>query len=416
MNHEVHSEETSREKAHNIRLILLVAAVGLLAGTVGSTLVYGYMFDKYIDKLPVHNQTIVKEVTQFKDHSIVDVVDVTTPSVVSIVVTKDVPQYNHMYSPFDLFFGVPDGQRSSPQEQHSFEKQKIGGGTGFFVSEDGMIVTNRHVVADIDAEYTVVTSDGAEYPATILARDHVLDFAVLKVDGAGFTAAQLGNSDNIKIGQTVIAIGNSLGEFSHSVSRGIISGVRRDIVADGGMTGAEELTGIIQTDAAINFGNSGGPLLDLSGNVIGINTAVAHGAENIGFAIPINQVIRLIEDVKRDGKISRPFIGVRYVALTKDIAREIHVDYDYGVLVVRGDHVTDFAVLPGSPADKAGIVENDIILKIDETKITEKEPLAKIINEYRIGDTIRATVWHKGVEKVVDIVLKDKDQIGSITE
>ncbi|PID52424.1 MAG: hypothetical protein CR972_01925 [Candidatus Moraniibacteriota bacterium] len=410
MSEELHVVQKPKKKTSNTSLILLVAAIGLLAGVVGSALVYGYMFEKYVLTLSEKSPTIVKEVTQLQDDTIIDVVSATTPSVVSIVVTKEVPQYNQMYSPFDLFFGVPNGQRNVPGEK-LFEKQKIGGGTGFFVSEDGMIVTNRHVVSDSNAEYTVVTSDGEEYSAEILARDNVLDFAVLKVEGDGFTAANLGNSDEIKIGQTVIAIGNSLGEFSHSVSRGIISGMSRDIVAGGGLTGAEELTGIIQTDAAINFGNSGGPLLDLSGKVIGINTAVAQDAENIGFAIPINQVMRLIEDVQRDGKISRPFIGVRYVALTEEISSEINVKYDYGVLVVRGDRVTDFAVLPGSPADKAGIVENDIILEVDGKKITDENPLVKIINEYQVGDTVQFKVWHKGEEIMKDIVLQDKNDL-----
>ncbi len=415
MNDEMHGEKISRKKAYGVRLILLVAATGLLAGVVGSALVYGYMFERYVDQLPQQQPTIVKEITQVHDDVIVDVVDATAASVVSIVVTKEVPQYTHMYSPFDLFFGMPQGQRGIPEEQ-LFEKQKVGGGTGFFVSTDGMIVTNRHVVADLHAEYTVVTSDGSEYPATILARDHILDFAVLKVDGEVFTAANLGNSDEIKIGQTVIAIGNSLGEFSHSVSRGIISGVRRDIVAGDGMAGSEELNGIIQTDAAINFGNSGGPLLDMNGHVIGINTAIAQGAENIGFAIPINQVMRLIEDVRRDGKISRPFIGVRYVALTEDIAHELNVDYDHGVLVVRGERVMDFAVLPGSPADKAGIMENDIILAVDGKNITAENSLTKIISTYHVGDTVRFTVWHKGEETFVDVVLEDKNNFNKATE
>ena len=404
------TNSTENKRTSNVVTFFLVAAIGLLAGMVGSALVYQYMFNKYVQTAPQENQTIIKEVTQLQDDTIVDVVDSTSPSVVSIVVTKEVPQYNQMYSPFDLFFGMPRGQQDTTEDQ-LYEKQKVGGGTGFFVSEDGMIVTNRHVVVDSSAEYTVVTSEGEEYPAEVLARDNVLDFAVLKVDGGGFTAANLGDSDEIKIGQTVIAIGNSLGEFSHSVSRGIISGMSRDIVAGGGLGGSEELTDIIQTDAAINFGNSGGPLIDLNGRVIGINTAVAQGAENIGFAIPINQVMRLIEDVKSNGKISRPFIGVRYVTLTPEIADEINVNYDHGVLVVRGDQITDFAVLPGSPADKAGIVENDIILEIDGKEITTEDPLAKIINEYQVGDTVKFKVWHKGEEEVVEVTLQDKSDL-----
>ncbi|MEA3322647.1 MAG: trypsin-like peptidase domain-containing protein, partial [Patescibacteria group bacterium] len=358
------------------------------------------------------SQTVVNQVTQLQDDAIVDVVESTTPSVVSIIAKKDVPQYQQLFnSPMDLFFGVPQDQQMQQQEQ-MFEKQKVGGGTGFFISDDGMIVTNRHVVIDPSAEYTVITSDGTEYPARILARDEFLDFAVLKVDGENFSAVDLGDSDNIKIGQTVIAIGNSLGEFSHSVSRGIISGMKRDIVAGSGLGDSEQLTGIIQTDAAINFGNSGGPLIDLGGKVIGINTAVAQGAQSIGFAIPINQVMRLIEDVKEDGIISRPFLGIRYVAMTPEIAAELSVPYeDHGVLVVRGRSITDFAVLPGSPADEAGIVENDIVLEINGEKITQDKLLSQLVSQYNVDDTVTLKVWHKGDEKEVDVILEDRVSI-----
>jgi S1-C subfamily serine protease len=382
---------------------------GILGGVLGSAMICTYFFQKYLTPLQEQPaEVITKEITQLQDEDIVSVVENVSPSVVSVVVSKDVPQYQQLYnSPFDLFFGVPQQQDRRGQEQQ-FEKQKIGGGTGFFVSSDGMIVTNRHVVADTTAEYTVLTEDGTEYPAVVLARDDVLDFAVLKVEGDGFTAVTLGDSDGIKIGQTAIAIGNSLGEFSHSVSRGIISGMQRNITAGSGFGDTEDLTNIIQTDAAINFGNSGGPLLDVQGKVIGINTAVAQGAENIGFAIPINQVMRLIDDVKETGKITRPFIGVRYVPVNKEIQDALDVDYEHGVLVVRGDAITDFAVLPGSPADKAGIVENDIILEINGTKIDEKNTMAQLIAQHGVGDTIEMKVWHKGVEKNLSAILEEK--------
>lgn len=399
---------TSDKKKDSKYAIWFIAIIfGALAGIAGSFLVFGYYFQKQLVAFSGEPQTIVKEVTQLQDNEIVDVVEQSTDSVVSIVVTKDVPQFQELFSPFDLFFGQPESRQRD--DDQIFEKKRIGGGTGFFVSEDGMIVTNRHVVADAGADYTVVTYDGTEYPATVLARDSVLDFAILQVEGDGFDAVKIGDSDEIKIGQTVIAIGNSLGRFSHSVSRGIISGVSRDIVAGVGRGQGEELTDIIQTDAAINFGNSGGPLLDLEGNVIGINTAVAQGAENIGFAIPSNQFAKLITDVKENGTILRPFIGVRYIPLTKEIANEINVKYDHGVLVLRGDQLTDFAVMPGSPADKAGIMENDIILEVDGDKITEEMTLAKLITDYSVGDEILLKVWHKGEEKDVPVTLESRN-------
>lgn len=394
-------------------LVVLVILIGFLAGVAGSAIVYSVVIKEKLASIPQpESQTVVNQVTQLQDDAIVDVVESTTPSVVSIIAKKDVPQYQQLFnSPMDLFFGVPQDQQTQQQEQ-MFEKQKVGGGTGFFISDDGMIVTNRHVVVDPAAEYTVITSDGTEYPAQILARDEFLDFAVLKVDGENFSAVDLGDSDNIKIGQTVVAIGNSLGEFSHSVSRGIISGMKRDIVAGSGFGDSEQLMGIIQTDAAINFGNSGGPLIDLEGKVIGINTAVAQGAQSIGFAIPINQVMRLIEDVKEDGIISRPFLGIRYVAMTPEIAAELNVPYeDYGVLVVRGQSIADFAVLPGSPADEAGIVENDIVLEINDVKITQDKLLSQIVSQYSVGDAVTLKVWHKGKEKEVEVVLEDRVSI-----
>lgn len=398
----------SKESRSGLTTVLLVFG-GILGGVLGSAMICTYFFHEYLTPLQEQPaEVITKEITQLQDEDIVSVVENVSPSVVSVVVSKDVPQYQQLYnSPFDLFFGVPQQQDPRGQGQQ-FEKQKVGGGTGFFVSSDGMIVTNRHVVADTAADYTVLTEDGTEYPAVVLVRDDVLDFAVLKVEGEGFTAVTLGDSDAIKIGQTAIAIGNSLGEFSHSVSRGIISGMQRNITAGSGFGDTEDLTNIIQTDAAINFGNSGGPLLDVQGKVIGINTAVAQGAENIGFAIPINQVMRLIDDVKETGKITRPFIGVRYVPVNKEIQDALDVDYEHGVLVVRGDAITDFAVLPGSPADKAGIVENDIILEINGTKIDEKNTMAQLIAQHGVGDVIEMTVWHKGVEKKLSATLEEK--------
>lgn len=406
-----HSNATTiLQKRDRIGFMLLLLSGGVLGGAVGSAIIGMYFFHEFLVPLQEKKtEVITKEVLQLQDEDIVSVVESASPAVVSIVVSKDVPQYQQLYnSPFDLFFGVPPRTQQENRNLQEPEKQKVGGGTGFFVSSDGMIVTNRHVVSDANADYTVLTHDGTEYPAKVLARDEILDFAVLKVEGENFTAVTLGDSDAIKIGQTVIAIGNSLGEFSHSVSRGIISGMQRNITAGSGFGDSEELTDIIQTDAAINFGNSGGPLLDASGRVIGINTAVAQGAENIGFAIPINHVMRLIDDVKQTGKITRPFIGVRYVAMNDDIREALNVAYEHGVLVVRGDMITDFAVLPGSPADKAGIVENDIILEINGTKIDEKNPLAQMIARYRVGDTVDLKIWHKGEEKNVSLLLEER--------
>ena len=390
------------------------AVFGFLASRSGSELLSGLIgkeplniFSQNQSKEPdVIKQQIIQE-----DSAVIDVVEKATPSVVSIVITRDVPLMRNFGglpdffgSPFD-FFGEEDGSGSG-----GTERQTVGGGTGFFISEDGMIVTNRHVVDDARADYTVVTNDGQEYPASVLARDPVNDIAVIKIEGNGFPVLNMGDSSTIQIGQTVIAIGNSLGEFSNTVSRGIISGLRRNLTA-GGAGQTERLTNIIQTDAAINPGNSGGPLLDINGNVIGINVAIAQGAQNIGFAIPSNQVKRVSEQVKTTGRISTPFIGVRYIPITDTIQRENNLPFNYGDLIIRGATMTDFAVIPGSPADKAGLMENDIILEVEGEKISDGNngrSLADLISERGVGDTITLKVWSKSETKDVRVTLEER--------
>ena len=232
--------------------------------------------------------------------------------------------------------------------------------------------------------------------------------AVIKVEGDGFPVANLGDSDALKIGETAVAIGNSLGEFSNSVSRGIISGLKRNLSAGSGFGDTERLTDIIQTDAAINPGNSGGPLLDINGNVIGINVAVAQGAQNVGFALPINQAKRLIDQVKTGTKISVPYLGVRYITIDATVKNDAQLPFDYGVLVLRGSKMTDLAVIPGSPADKAGISENDIILEVNGQKIDKNNQLGDLIAKFNVGDKITLKVWHKGSTKDVQITLEER--------
>lgn len=347
-----------------------------------------------------------------EDSAIIDVVDKVSPSVVSIVISKNVPDIqNYLNNPggfFDPFFEGSPGLNGNQQNGSGLKKQTIGGGSGFFISSDGFILTNRHVVEDQQATYSVVTSDGKEYDAKILARDPVRDVAVIKIEGSGFPVATLGNSDGLKIGQTVIAIGNSLGEFSNSVSRGIVSGLKRNLSAGSGFGDSERLTDIIQTDAAINPGNSGGPLLDVEGNVAGINVAVAQGAQNVGFALPINQAKRIIDQVKNGTKISVPYLGVRYIVINSSVQKDASLPFDYGVLVLRGDKMTDLAVIPGSPADKSGIIENDIILEVDGQKIDQNNQLGDLIAKHNVGDTLTLKIWHKGETKNIEVKLEER--------
>lgn len=335
-------------------------------------------------------------------------VERSAPAVVSIVITKDVPKYRNIFrSPFGFGFPFFDEREESLDETET-ERKQVGSGSGFLISNDGYIVTNKHVVSDATAEYTVILSDEREYPAKVLALAPSNDIAVIKIEGKDFPSLSLGDSDTIRVGQTVIAIGNPLGEFANSVSRGIISGLKRSVIAGSGYGDTETLDNIIQTDAAINPGNSGGPLFNIDGEVIGINVAVAQGAENIGFALPVNSIKRVVEEVKTTGKLSTPYIGVRYVVLDKEVAQQYGLEVDHGALILRGERMTDLAVIPGSPADKAGLVENDIILEIDGKKIDTDQTLGDLIAEKRVGDEVILKVWHKGDTKEIKLKLEER--------
>lgn len=383
--------------------------------------IFGYFAKEYllgevsqeeesVDKITTE-RIIEKQSIFTQEYFVVDAVKKTNPAVVSINISKEVPKYE-VYSDSDtgqnpfgnLFpgFVVP----SIPQyRQNGTEKKSIGGGSGFFVSSDGLIVTNRHVVEDTTAIYTVFTNDGRKHDATVVARDPVLDIALIKITGNGYPTLTLGNSDSLLVGQTVIAIGNALAEFKNTVSVGVVSGLSRSVTA-GGAGKSELLDHVIQTDAAINPGNSGGPLLDLSGRVIGVNVAVVTGSQGIGFALPINSIKTVIESFQSSGKIVRPYLGVRYLTVNAEIKEANDLTVDYGVLVKAGSSPTELAVIPGSPADKAGILENDIILYIDGEKITEANTLAAIIRQKKVGQTVNLRILSKGVEKTVKATLE----------
>ena len=397
------------------------AFFGFLGSQSGSKMIAeikGGKYKKLLSNEPAkQSKDIIKQKIVQEDSAVIDVVKKSSPAVVSIVISKDMPkfqQYNNFPDLFGLpfnFFGPGNGGDSYGNKAPEMQKQTIGGGTGFFVSSDGMIVTNRHVVDDSSADYTVVTNDNKEYPAKVLAIDPTNDIAVIKIKGHNYPTLKLGNSDSVQIGQTAIAIGNSLGQFSNTVSRGIISGLKRNITAGESFIGrTESLRNIIQTDAAINPGNSGGPLLDINGNVVGINVAIAQGAQNIGFAIPSNQVSKVVNQVKTTGRISTPFLGVRYVLINAAIQKANNLPHSYGALIIRGKKITDLAVIPGSPADKAGLVENDIILEIDGKKVGDKQGtnLSDLISPHNVGDKITLKVWHKGKIKKVEVTLEDR--------
>lgn len=346
------------------------------------------------------------------EQSVINAVAKTTPAVVSIVITKDIPVITRCpYNPFpnlpeefQQFFG--NGMQFYTQCQKGMKKKEVGGGSGFIVSSDGIIVTNKHVVADKNADYSVLTNDGKTYKAKVLARHPILDLAIIKINAHNLPIVKFGNSDNIKLGQTVMSIGNALGQFRNTVSRGIVSGLARNITASSPVGGSETINNVIQTDAAINPGNSGGPLINIYGEVIGINVAMVSGAQNIGFAIPINEAKKAIESVKKSGKIKVAYLGVRYVMLNSLLAKNFNIDIDHGALL-KGDG-KNFAVVPGSPAGKAGLREGDVIVSVDGIKLDKNYPLAHVISSKNPGDSVSLKVWRNGKDIDISVVLGER--------
>lgn len=343
------------------------------------------------------------------EDAIPSVVEAVNPAVVSIVISRDVPIIEQYYeNPFEGFGGF--SFRVPRYRQNGTERQEVGGGSGFLISADGYVVTNSHVVQEEDAEYTVLTNTEEKYTARVVAKDAVLDIAVLKIEAEGLPYLEFGDSDALRLGERVIAIGNALGEFRNTVSVGVISGLSRSIVAGNGVGSSERLENIIQTDAAINPGNSGGPLLNMEGEVIGVNVAVAQGSENIGFSLPANAVSSAVESIREHGRVIRPFLGVRYRLIDEALREANSLAVEHGALITRGETVDELAVIPGSPADKAGLVENDIILEVDGIEIDETHSLASLLRTKQVGDRIVLRVLHRGVEGDVPVMLEEQPE------
>ncbi|MCX6734003.1 MAG: trypsin-like peptidase domain-containing protein [Candidatus Peregrinibacteria bacterium] len=399
------------------KLLSYVLVVGLLSGFVGGMM--GRSFVKNSEAQPLKNITEDKKYIEESDY--ISAIQKVSPAVVSIIESKNLQTYYQqpmMFFQGDPFFNQFFGQQQAPQQQMqqkqgSTKKQKVGGGSGFIVTSDGLVVTNRHVVQDPEADYTVVLSDGREYKAQVLSKDTLNDLAVIKIlpkDDSGsakissLPVVEFGDSDSLKVGQRVLAIGNALGEYQNTVTAGIISAQGRKITANDGSGSAETLTGLLQTDAAINPGNSGGPLVNMQGQVIGVNVAIAASANNIGFAIPFNDVSPVITSVQKTGKIVRPYAGVRYQMLTEERAKELELTgVTYGALLLGNDETGEFAVIPGGPGDKAGLKKGDVILEIDGKKLDQNYPLQQFIRNKKPGDSINLKVWTSGktVEKML---------------
>ncbi len=278
-------------------------------------------------------------------------------------------------------------------------------GTGIIISQNGYIITNKHVLEESSGNVSVVLSDGTRYDnVKKVGEDPLNDIAFLKIGNAkDLTPARFGNSRNVDIGQKVVAIGNALGQFKNTVTSGIISGIGRPVVASGGSGEQERFEGLLQTDAAINPGNSGGPLTNLAGEVIGINTAVAADAQGIGFAIPINMVKGLAKGVVEGGKIERPYLGVQYISITPEVTEEFDLSVKSGAFVYGADG--NNAVVSDGPAAKAGIRNRDIITKVNDMSVNEKNSLAGLLVEFSPGDKVNLTILREGQQRTVEVTL-----------
>lgn len=365
--------------------LIITLLVGFAGGLLGSALQQNRMSQN-------GNPEQAKQIFQDESQLISSIVKDVGPSVVSVNVTRDSAQ-------LDFF-----GNARTTQQQSA--------GTGFIISDKGDILTNRHVVPASATSVSVTLSDGTELDNVEVvgrtAESDPLDVAFLRVKdtkGKTLKPVKIGDSNKMEVGYKVIAIGNALGQFQNSVTTGIISGYGRSVQAIGEGDEVENLQNLFQTDAAINQGNSGGPLVNADGEVIGINTAVAgDGAENIGFAIPINDVSGIIKSVLNKGKIERPFLGVRYVSLTDNYAAENKLSVKRGAyLAPSGDGKP--VVIQDSPAEKAGLKQGDIIVKVNDQTIDEKNNLTSALAQYSVGDTVKLTIVRDGQEQTLDVTL-----------
>lgn len=354
------------------RPAVIAFALGLVGGLLGA---YVFVHD-FAASIPVAKRQIVVE----ESSAVIDVAKKVGPSVVSIT-TQAVTQG---------FFGMTEAE---------------GQGTGIILTADGLILTNNHVVAGASS-LTVFTSDGKQYKGTFVAGDASNDYAFIRIEAKGLKPAKLGDSSSVQIGQRVVAIGNALGQFQNTVTDGIISGKGRPVTASdsGSGEGAENLQNLFQTDAAINPGNSGGPLVDLDGNVIGMNTAVAGNAQNIGFAIPVDEIKAAIASVEKQGKIEKPYLGVRYIPITQSFARANNLTVSKGAYIA--GNIQNLAVLPNSPASKAGLKEGDIITKIGSQEIDQDHTLTALLSKKKVGETVKLTYIRDGKTETVEVKLE----------
>ena len=363
------------KRTNHFTLVLLIL-LGFTSGFMGSYV--ESVLNSNSNSLPSSSEERQQLVLQ-ESEIISEIVNEVEPSVVSIVTETTVRGF--------FTQGVSEGA-----------------GSGIILTEDGLVVTNSHVIPNDFNTITIVGSDGVEYSdVELIDRDPFTDIAYLQIDTVdGLVPAKLGNSSEMKVGEKVIAIGNALGRFDNTVTSGIISGLGRPIVASDGGNSAESLTNLFQTDAAINPGNSGGPLLNINGEVIGINTAVAEG-ENIGFAIPIDDVTPGIQSVKDNGELIKPYLGVRFITVTPAISEQFGLETESGAYLVADRGA---AILPDSPASKAGLENGDVIISVDGVTIDDRHTLSSLIGRHQVGDTVDLVIERNDEQQTIQVELE----------
>ncbi len=376
-----HSSDVSRTKKRRATFILV--SFLLVCALIGAIYVkFGSEMSNDVSNLVTERQGVANDgnkiVTQ-EEEDIASVVEKVSPSVVSIVT-----------------------QTQSPSRVYGLQQQE-GAGTGIIVGKTGYILTNKHVVEGVNS-VGVVLADGTEYEdVKVLGVDPLNDVAFLKVDGEdNLPTATLGDSTSIRVGQKVVAIGNSLGQYQNTVTSGIISGTGRPISAQAGNE-VETLTDLIQTDAAINPGNSGGPLLNLQGQVIGINTAIAEDAQGIGFSIPISATKGILKGVLAGKAVQRAYLGVNFVPITADAAKFYKLSVKKGAYVYASEGQS--AVIQDGPAEKAGIQDKDIITKVGDIEVGDRGGISTLIAEYAPGETVPVTILRDGRTMVMNVTL-----------
>lgn len=367
-------EQKPKKERKFLKFFALILIGALIGGGIGSLITSNYIKNS----LPYYSTNInnnetqivnISKVIELEQSQIIDVAERVSPAVVRISTTQIVS---------DLFF--------------SYETSGLG--SGYLISSDGEIVTNNHVVSDAK-KITVTLSDGSEYDATIIGTDPSSDIALIKIDGKDLPYLSFGDSSTLKVGQSVIAIGNPYG-LDHTVTTGVISALERSLTFDDGTT----LVGVIQTDAAINPGNSGGPLLTLTGDVIGMNTAIQQSAQGIGFAISSSTIIKVISDIKLFGKVVWPFLGISGVSITDDIAKRNNLPTNKGVLIV--------SVYPGTSAANAGLKSYDIITKFDGNDVTSVQEITKYLRQHNVGDKVKIEIYRDNKKMELEIILMEK--------